>query len=45
MNAIFNPYATLAIMGLSDKNVKRRFLTVYGKGVTTMQNVTICVKR
>lgn len=42
IKAIFSPYATLATMGLSDRNVKRRFLTAYGKGATTTQKVTIC---
>jgi hypothetical protein len=41
MKEILSPYATLAMMGLSERNQKSFLRTVKGSGATSRQNVTI----
>lgn len=41
MKEIFSAYATFATITLSDKNVNKVFLILYGSGATRIQNVPI----
>lgn len=41
MKDILSPYATLAMMGLSERNRKSFLRIVKGSGATSKQNVTI----
>ena len=45
MNAIFTPYATFAIMGLSERKWNSLLRIAWGRGETRRTNVTISAAR